>query len=343
MTSTLQNRISWLDYGKGLSMLIIILFHTDIYYVGESSFLVDLLFFHTSIAFFFFASGYTAKIENFNFKNSITYIIKRLLIPYFIFSTLIYIPKFLLRGWDMDVFTMLYEIFGGLASWFIASLVVSRLALSIILKLTKNIFLITASCLLLSAVGFVMTQYLEAPILWYANYGLMSMFYICLGIIFRKQEAILGNKIKCQAFISTIFYIIFVLIDLYILKDSQWHYVCSSSYIYGLKAGQVILLRVVYYLITSILGIWMIISLLKLMPAGIKSLSYVGRNSLTYYYLNGGVVFILTFIFNKIGLVYDGNYFCALLLFIFVVIILSISSKLIHRFAPWMVGASKNY
>ena len=87
----------------------------------------------------------------------------------------------------------------------------------------------------------------------------------------------------------------------------------------------------------------MIITLLKLMPAGIKSLSYVGRNSLTYYYLNGGVVFILTFIFNKIGLVYDGNYFFALLLFIFVVIILSIASKLIHRFAPWMVGASRNY
>ena len=341
MTNALQNRISWLDYGKGLSMLIIILFHTDIYYVGNTSFIVDLLLFHTSIAFFFFASGYTAKIENFNFKNSITYNIKRLLIPYFIFSTLIYIPKFLLRGWDMDVFTMLYEIFGGLASWFIASLVVSRLALSIILKLTKNIFIITACCLLLSAVGFVMTQYLEAPILWYANYGLMSMFYICLGIIFRKQEAILGNKIKCQAFISTIFYIIFVLIDLYILKDSQWHYVCSSSYIYGLKDGQVILLRVVYYLITSILGIWMIISLLKLMPAGIKSLSYVGRNSLTYYYLNGGVVFILTFIFNKIGYAYTGNYLFVLFLYISSILVLTLASEIILRFVPWVVGYSK--
>ena len=341
MTSTLQNRISWLDYGKGLSMLIIILFHTDIYYVGNTSFIVDLLLFHTSIAFFFFASGYTTKIENFNFKNSITYIIKRLLIPYFIFSTLIYIPKFLLRGWDMDVFTMLYEIFGGLASWFIASLVVSRLALSIILKLTKNIFLITASCLLLSAAGFIMTQYLDAPILWYANYGLMSMFYICLGIIFRKQETVLSDKIKLQALVSTILYLLFVLIDLYVLKDSSLHNICSSSYIYGLKSGQVVILRVVYYLITSILGIWMIISLLKLMPAGIKSLSYVGRNSLTYYYLNGGVVFILTFIFNKIGYAYTGNYLFVLFLYISSILVLTLASEIILRFVPWVVGCSK--
>lgn len=341
MTSTLQNRISWLDYGKGLSMLIIILFHTDIYYVGESSFLVDLLFYHTSIAFFFFASGYTAKLESFNFRNSILYIVSRLLIPYFIFSTLIYIPKFLLRGWEIDVLTMLYEIFGGLASWFIASLVVSRLALSIILKFTRNVSLIGAFCLLLSAAGFIMTQYLEAPILWYANYGLMSMLYICLGLIFRKQEALLGNKIKLQALVSTILYLLFVLIDLYVLKDSPLHNICSSSYIYGLKAGQVVILRVVYYLITSILGIWMIISLLKLMPSGINYLSYVGRNSLTYYYLNGGVVFILTFIFNKTGYAYTGNYLFVLFLYISNILVLTLASEIILRFAPWMVGISK--
>lgn len=213
MTSALQNRISWLDYGKGLSMLIIILFHTDMYYVGESSFLVDLLFYHTSIAFFFFASGYTTKIESFNFKNSITYIIRRLLIPYFIFTTIIYVPKYLLRGWDIDVFTMLYEIFGGLASWFVASLVVSRLLLSIILKFTRKTSLITICSMVLSVLGFMMTQYLESPIFWYANYGFISMFYISLGIIFRKQENIFNYKINYQAIISTVLYFILVLID----------------------------------------------------------------------------------------------------------------------------------
>lgn len=341
MTSALPNRISWLDYGKGLSMLIIILFHTDMYYVGESSFLVDLLFYHTSIAFFFFASGYTIKIESFNFKNSITYVIRRLLIPYFIFTTIIYVPKYLLRGWDIDVFTMLYEIFGGLASWFVASLVVSRLLLSIILKFTRSTSLITICSLVLSVLGFMMTQYLESPIFWYANYGFISMFYISLGIIFRKQENIFNYKINYQAIISTILYFILVLIDLYILKDSHLHDICSSSYIYGLIAGQVVMLRVVYYLITSILGLWMIISLLKLVPAGIKYLSYIGRNSLIYYYLNGGVIFTLTFIFNKLGFAYTGNYLFAFFIFISSVLILTLASEIILRFAPWMVGYSK--
>lgn len=341
MTSALQNRISWLDYGKGISMLMIILFHTDMYYVGESSFLVDLLFYHTSIAFFFFASGYVAKIENFNFKNSILYIVKRLLIPYFIFSTLIYIPKYLLHGWDINIFSMLYEIIGGIASWFVAALVVSRLTLSIILKFTKNISIIGACCLVLTALGFIMTQYLEFPILWYANYGLISMIFICLGVIIRKYESVLQGKIKLQTIVSVSLYLTFVLIDLYILKDSPLHNICSSSYIFGLKTGQVVTLRVFYYLVTSFLGIWMMITLLKLLPTNIGLLSYIGKNSLIYYYLNGGVIFTLTMILNKFGFAYNGNYLFALLLFMFVVLILSISSELILRFAPWMLGYSK--
>ena len=337
----LQNRISWLDYGKGISMLLIILFHVDMIYAGESSLLVNLFFYHTSIAFFFFTSGYVAKIEKFDFKNSISYIIKRLLIPYFIFSTIIYTIKYPLRGMDIDFFTMLYDIFGGIASWFVAALVVSRLALSIILKFTKSISIIGICCLLLSVVGFIVTQYLEAPVLWFANYGLISMIYIYLGIVYRKYESVLKEKIKLQVVVSTSLYLALVLIDLYLLKESQWHDICASSYIYGLKAGQVIILRVLYYIITSILGLWMMVLLLKLIPENVKMLSYIGINSLTYYYLNGGLIFFTTLVLNKHGFPYNGNYLWALLLFISVVSILTISSELILRFAPWMVGYTK--
>lgn len=341
MQNKLQNRISWLDYGKGISMLVIILFHIDLYYVGEASLLANLLLYHTSIAFFFFTSGYVTKIEEFDFKNSISYIVKRLLIPYFIFTTIIYFPKHLLHGMEIDSFSILYDIFGGIASWFVAALVVSRLALSIILKFTKSIPIIGICCLILSVVGFIMTQYLEAPVPWYANYGLMSMIYSYLGIVFRKYESVLKDKIKFQVILSTSLYLILVLIDLYLLKESQWHYICSSSYIFGLETGQVVLLRVIYHLITSFLGIWMMILLLKLMPANVKILSYIGRNSLTYYFLNGGVIFTITVVLHKLGFPYNGNYFWALLFFIFVVLILTISSELINRFAPWMIGDFK--
>ena len=167
------------------------------------------------------------------------------------------------------------------------------------------------------------------------------MIYSYLGIVFRKYESVLKDKIKFQVILSTSLYLILVLIDLYLLKESQWHYICSSSYIFGLETGQVVLLRVIYHLITSFLGIWMMILLLKLMPANVKILSYIGRNSLTYYFLNGGVIFTITVVLHKLGFPYNGNYFWALLFFIFVVLILTISSELIHRFAPWMIGDFK--
>ena len=125
--SSLQvNRITWLDYGKGMCMLMVILYHTFMYYTEGSTLFLDLMR-PTRLLVFFFISGYLIKLESFDFRKMLNSICKKLLFPYFVFTIIIYFPKAIVRGADLSLGTFLVDSFGGYASWFVAALAVSFL------------------------------------------------------------------------------------------------------------------------------------------------------------------------------------------------------------------------
>lgn len=312
-------------------MLITILFHTEVIYIGETSVFIDLVFFNTSMVFFFFVSGYLTNIESFNLKKTLKSIFRRLLIPYFIFTTIIYIPKQLIHGWDFDICKMFVDIFGGIANWFVPTLIVSKLLLCLFLKFTQRITIIGVFSLIFLVLGYFLTQYFQSPLFWNIDYALISMFYLFLGVLYRKYEdKISFNKIW-QAIIFTALYFLLAFYD---------YKIEFSSYVYTLKTGGIEIIEVVAYLFISVIGILMITSLLKLIPSGIKWFSYIGVNSLTYYYLNTGLLLVLTTIMKKIGLTETYPWF-SLPLFLIVVVVVTFASEIILRFAPWMVGNSK--
>ena len=239
-----KERISWLDYGKCICMLMVIFSHTCIYYTGNTNLFLELLL-PTRLVVFFFISGYLTKIETFNFKKTITSIAKKLLFPYFLFTTLIYLPKHIASGEGFTFSTMIYEIVGGFASWFVAALAVSKISLAICLKYCKNLLLIGVVCGIFVALGFVMTQYIDAPIPWFAQYGLISLVYLFPGMIYKKYEYKLNKHIGWQAIISVLLYFACVTLDHFYFK--------SSTYIYKLEAGDVTLSGVSSYLFLSFL------------------------------------------------------------------------------------------
>lgn len=68
-------RIAWLDYGKGICMLCVILFHTWAIYVNDGKVILDWIepFFLT---LFFFISGYLTNLNQFNAKKDFISIVK---------------------------------------------------------------------------------------------------------------------------------------------------------------------------------------------------------------------------------------------------------------------------
>jgi fucose 4-O-acetylase-like acetyltransferase len=325
----MKERVSWLDYGKCICMLMVIYSHTVIYSTDRiNDFL--LLMLPTRLLVFFFISGYLTKVEGFDFKKTITSIGKKLLFPYFLFTLIIYLPKHLAHGTDISLQNMLYEIFGGFASWFVAALAVSKITLAVCLKYTKNLLTIGAVCLGLAVVGFLITEYAAFPVPWYAHYGLISLIYLYSGMLYKKYEAILSKRPLWQALLALLLYAVCVGYDYYVTK--------TSTFFYKMQAGDVTLLGVSAFLLLSFLGIWMMVSLVKLLPSNIKWMLYIGKNSLTYYYLNTGLLLVLIAGLRYVGFPYLGTNWFTIPLFLLVVGVLTVISNLILRFAPWMVG-----
>lgn len=328
MTSS-NERLSWVDYGKCICMLMVILSHTDVRYTADPNLFLQLMQ-PTRLLVFFFISGYLIKLESFYLKKMMGSILKKLLFPYFIFTPIIWIPKHLTNGDMLNLTDAFIDILGGFASWFVAALAVSKICLSIILNYTKSLKTIWLWCILLAGVGLLLRQYIPGKIPWYAHNGLIALPYLALGMTYKKYESYLNNHLIYQAIASVFIYFVCVFLDHYVFK--------KSTYIFGLQYGDISLSGVFSFMFLSIIGIWMVICLVKLLPLGIKWMTYIGKNSLIYYYLNTGVLTVFIIIMKKIGLTYNGNDCITICLFVLTVITLTFISKLILNYAPWMIG-----
>ena len=92
----------------------------------------------TGVPGFFFISGYLFyKEESFNFIRKIKSIIRTIIIPYFIFTSIIALPKMWIHGNEIDITNIIQSICLGQASWFVAALILAEILFSIILYLCK--------------------------------------------------------------------------------------------------------------------------------------------------------------------------------------------------------------
>lgn len=91
----------WIDNLRGLCMLAILVDHTETYYSGNC--IIDYsLYVVNALVVFFFISGYlmfrkttNGEIVEFSLRHKANSILRTLVVPYFIFTSIIYIPKFL--------------------------------------------------------------------------------------------------------------------------------------------------------------------------------------------------------------------------------------------------------
>ena len=126
-----MERVGWIDFLRGISMIAILVFHTEVYY-KEYDVTPYYIYVTNAITLFYFISGYLFYHEQgFNVKYKLRSIVKTLLVPYFIFTTLIAIPKVLARGEAIDGIAIVIKILSGQASWFIVALMVAEVLFSI--------------------------------------------------------------------------------------------------------------------------------------------------------------------------------------------------------------------
>ena len=319
----MQRKI-WIDNLRGFCMMAILLDHTEIYYTGDN--VIDYnLYVVNALVLFFILSGYLMyKGSDFNIKHKLYSISRGLLIPYFIFTTILSIPKSLVHGNGANITEIAINILTGQASWFVAALCITELifALALWIFKEKNIAILT-----MGIFGFGLSIYLSTgnqPYFWQLDNAFQALLFLCIGYFYHKYE-IYFNRINKPLYTSILF-IFFLIIKVY-------EYVNHVE----LLIWNIHITNYPLFLIDILISSILIIQVFKMLPNN-KWLSWTGKHSIVYYFLCGGVPLLISKLLIKLGHSYHGNYLFVIVAFILVYAITTTITYLIYKYIPFTVG-----
>ena len=260
----------------------------------------------------------------FNIKHKLKSIFKSLLIPYFIFTTIIAVPKALAHGNTIEWINICMDIIMGQASWFVAALCLSELIFALSIWITRGKLPLL---LFIGVLGFGFSIYLShqnQTYPWQLDNSLQALLFLCIGYTYHRYEHVF-NIFNHISYISLLLLIV-VIVKIYESMNGInmliWHININNYPIFILDISLCALLM---------------IHLCKLLPR-YKWLIWTGEHSLAYYFLCGGIPFLISKLFMKVGFTYNGNYLYVMVAFTIVYIITSICSWLIYKYTPFLVG-----
>ena len=206
-------RLRWIDVCRSIFMLMILWFHTEIYYFGDLV-LPYSMYVENALAGFFFISGYLfiPKIYSKSNKIIIYNFFRKLIIPYIVFSLFLGITKVLFRGESIDFILIIKNILTGNASWFISALIMCQLFLVIIRYICNNRILLLFAC----TIPFLYISFTKN----YSNYSIIdgtsiSILFMYFGYLYKS--------VFKNVFIDPLF---FLFVAIYI---SLWYTLLKSS------------------------------------------------------------------------------------------------------------------
>lgn len=293
----MNKRLNWLDVGKGLGMILVMLGHTNI----PSPLKAFIYTFHMPL--FFFLSGYLFSVGKYpNFKFFLSKKISSLLVPYLFFSILAYV-------WFIITFksglvhyhdNLLKPLFGTIVAirnsewtihsgtlWFLVCLFCTELIFYIITRKFHTHKSIAIVLLFTSIMGYLYNKLVGIPLPWSLDITMISVSFYGIGYLCKENISRLECFVNIKSFIVLgIINIISGLLNV-ILSGER------TDMFYG-NYGNYFL-----FFIAALTGISAFIIFTKLIK-NIALFQYVGRNSLIYLALHQTIIFtLLDIVTNK--------------------------------------------
>ena len=334
-----QNKdIYWINALKALCMIFVYFGHSELYYgatIGPVNWFR--LTFNTNA--FFFISGYllfwkqlsSPRIDaNFcefskgGMKKTMGNILFRIIIPSIIFAVLVFFPKNLLRGTAITTKDFVYDTLGGTTFWFTSALVLAEILLLLLLMTRrKNIWFYVPFCIGLAVFGrFLAVKGINlvngtGSFPWHYKQALISLAYIAAGGLYWRYENRLRKVLK--KWVLIILTAAFVVVVLLLHDKMEFITSLCKINLFG-------------YFVT----IWasmLLIELCRAIPEN-KTLSFIGRNTMGYYFLSGAVPNVLAVLAVKTipGL----HWWVLLLLWVLNLIVATFFVKIMNRWLPWL-------
>ena len=284
----MKQRLDWIDNTRGLCMLAILMFHTEMYYAGFDV-LPYALYVPDVLATFFVVSGYLfQRKEPFSLRQKMLSIVRSIIVPYFIFTLIIAFPKEMVHPTGENP---LWLIITGKASWFVAAIAVAEIIFSLLTK-----WRMTWLAVPIGVAAFPLAK-VEVPDYWCWKVALMSLLFIYAGYLLRRYEAWFENK---KVVIPVTLAVVIATKFITMLLGAKVVY-------YPVIIGQPLL-----FVVNMLASALLIITLCKLLPP-LKGINWMGRNSLYYYFFCGAVPTVVSLCLNKLGFLWQGQYWRELL------------------------------
>lgn len=321
-----KDRKHWIDSMRGMCMLAILLDHTEIYYTGTN--IIDYNMYVTDALYlFFFISGYLLYRENgeMDLRKRTVGILRTLVMPYFIFTTAMALPKAIAHHNNINLGNTAIEIITGQASWFIAALIIAEFLFMATAKVCKGNAWLMACVGGIATMGAIMLSTTDCGHFWQTDIALLAMPMLTLGFVYHKYEDSWRTDTR-TAILAAIAVI--------------------ATKVYVANTDTILMIRPInisnydLFAINVVTGCWAMTCIFKRIPK-CKPLEWIGRHTIVYYFLCGGVPLTISSLSNRMGFAYDGNYIKVVIVYASVCAVATLLTFAIYKYMPFVTGRPK--
>lgn len=323
-----KKRILWIDYIKGICMMVIILNHIP----GLP--LLARLTYPFELLGFFFVGGYTFSIK-YDFGDYLRNKAQRLVFPVFAFGFVNLILALPVKNVNFveRIKGVVFQLPGQYDDmWFVACLFTMELLLYPLLRLIKSTWMRISFVLLgtIFAIVWFVTTDIQLP--WHVLNALFFLPIVLLGYLANKWGIVEAWRNNIQVHGE------WKLVPVMLYLASVFAFDNWPIDIHLLQYGNILA-----FVVSSIFGLWMVISITIWLERFDTSklanaIKFVGKNSLAYYGMQSKVISLLIFtvsmtnatipmVISKLGI------------WIVALIVLAGLTYMINRWFPFMVGS----
>lgn len=339
-----QSRIKYIDYAKAITIFFVVIGHCSIC----PNFLKQWVYsFHMPLFYAF--CGMTWSFKNISFKSDMIKKIKRLVIPFVIWSVGYTLVTDILYK-TISVKHIICDLYGSQASlkignsltslWFLSCLFVAVIMFDVVMnwiecqklkngRVLRVIFLAVSFCL-----GFCLSKIkpIEIGYPWCFNVSFMAVFFIQIGYYMKE----LFLKLKDKGFILKFIVCIISFLLTFTYRINLNYILINNVDMASSNYGNHLL-----FLFTSIAGIVFVITFCIIIDDifDLRFLSFVGMNTMAIMFIHKPIVKGIKFGFGKPMLF---QFLLTVVISAFVVAFSCLCAMVLNKYLPFTLGVSAN-
>lgn len=317
-----QGELNWVNVLRAWSMVGVYLWHCEEYCGGDR--ILSVFISPACMAVFFFVSGYLFfrkahdAGQTQTWRHQLGNVFFRLVVPTMFFAALLYVPKALCHHQALCWSDFGFSVVGGTTFWFTSALALIQISaigllwlmrlVNLSRRLTMAMMMVVGACLWL---GFTQIHAPFNAFPWSFTSGMHYFIFFVLGGCFSASSLLNDYSRPRHPFLFVLPFAVYVVLSLFV---GHPHAMLDH------------LLR----LVAAMVGLACFVPLACLVPPS-RWQTFVGRNSIAFYFLCGLMPALLAFLFRHFG--FEGGW-AVPAVFLLSFMLSGCTSWLLRRYTP---------